>query len=110
MERLVSRKIDERIGEVRADLEELKEGQKNLSRRMDHMQEGIDNLSQCVNDFTARQEVLARNSEKRIERKIDEKFTALENRLVGTLDERFTQLTAQLRADLGINTDSRRRS
>ncbi|MXY57897.1 MAG: hypothetical protein F4Y41_16135 [Gammaproteobacteria bacterium] len=86
---LLRKMLDEKFGEQQHEIENLQRDVKGLSHRMDRMQNGIDNVGRNLTTFAERQETLARNSEKRIERKLDEKFDSLEKRLVAAIDERL---------------------
>ena len=86
--------IDEKFGEQQHELETIGAKVDGMSGKIDSMQSGINNLASRVDSFMARQDTLSRKSEDRIAR---------------TLDEKFAELTAQLRSDLGINTDTRKR-
>ena len=71
----IAERLDEKFGwrqgDMRADINELKGKFKALDQKFDHMQGGIDTLTQNIQVFAERQETLARNSEKHIERKLE---------------------------------------
>ena len=87
MSDLLRNMLDEKFGDLTFEFERLKGQFKSLDRKFDRMEGGIDTLTKNIQVFAERQETLARNSEKRIERKLDERFTALEAHLVNAIDK-----------------------
>ncbi len=86
----IAERLDEKFGwrqgDMRADIAELNGQFKALDQKFDRMEGGIDTLARNIQVFAERQETLARNSEKRIEKKLDERFTSLEAHLVNVID------------------------
>ena len=67
---LLDEKFGAHLGDMKADIDELKQGQKTLGEKIDRIQEGINNLASHLQTFLEGQQTTARTLAREIEQRL----------------------------------------
>ena len=77
---LLDKKFGEHLGDMKADIEELQQRQKDLGDKIDHMQQGIDTLAHNQQMFAEKQDMFGSRTTRAFE-KINDRLDSIDGHL-----------------------------